>query len=82
MDIIVLTPKATEKELRHILKKLEGRDSGQYLESAERTIIGVISDYPDYRGGRNAIRVMPRRRCHEDPKPFSCEQEFRAEDRQ
>jgi len=84
MDIIVLTPKATEKELRHILKKLEGRGlQANISKGTERTIIGVIGDTSKItEEEENAIRVMP---GVEDVmrilKPFKlASREFRAED--
>lgn len=84
MDIIVLTPKATEKELRHILKKLEGRGLQTNIsKGTERTIIGVIGDTSKItEEEENAIRVMP---GVEDVmrilKPFKlASREFRAED--
>lgn len=84
MDIIVLTPKATEKELRHILKKLEGRGlHANISKGTERTIIGVIGDTSKItEEEENAIRVMP---GVEDVmrilKPFKlASREFRAED--
>ncbi len=84
MDIIVLTPKATEKELRHILKKLEGRGlQANISKGTERTIIGVIGDTSKItEEEENAIRVMP---GVEDVmrilKPYKlASREFRAED--
>ncbi|MEJ2683124.1 MAG: 3-deoxy-7-phosphoheptulonate synthase [Candidatus Sulfobium sp.] len=45
MDIIVLKQGATEEEIRHIVKKLEGRDlKANVSRGTERTIIGVIGD--------------------------------------
>jgi 3-deoxy-7-phosphoheptulonate synthase len=45
MDIIVLRQDATEEELRHIVKKLEGRGLKAHIsKGTERTIIGVIGD--------------------------------------
>jgi 3-deoxy-7-phosphoheptulonate synthase len=60
MDIIVLTPGATEKELRHIIKKLEGRGLQVHIsKGTERTIIGVIGDTSKItEEEENAIRVM------------------------
>lgn len=61
MDIIVLNPIATEKELRHIVKKLEGRGlQANISKGTERTIIGVIGDTSKItEEEENAIRVMP-----------------------
>ncbi len=45
MDIIVLKPKVTAKELRHIVKKLESMGfKANISKGTERTVIGVIGD--------------------------------------
>ena len=45
MDIIVLKPKTKAKDLRHIIKKLEGRGfKANVSKGTERTVIGVIGD--------------------------------------
>jgi 3-deoxy-7-phosphoheptulonate synthase len=45
MDIIVLRTDATEEEIRHVIKKLEGRGlKANVSQGTERTIIGVIGD--------------------------------------
>jgi len=45
MDIIVLNSEATEEDMRHIVKKLEGRGLKAHIsKGTERTIIGVIGD--------------------------------------
>ncbi len=45
MDIIVLKPGATEEQIRHIIKKLEGKGlQANVSKGTERTIIGVIGD--------------------------------------
>jgi 3-deoxy-7-phosphoheptulonate synthase len=45
MDIIVLKPGATAKELRHIVKKLENKGfKANISKGTERTVIGVIGD--------------------------------------
>lgn len=61
MDILVLSPGATEKELKHIVKKLEGRGLQVNIsKGTERTIIGVIGDTSKItEDEENAIRVMP-----------------------
>ncbi len=61
MDIIVLNRKATERELRHIVKKLEGRGLRAHIsKGTERTIIGVIGDTSKItEDEENAIRAMP-----------------------
>lgn len=61
MDIIVLTPGSTEKELKHIVKKLESRGlRANISKGTERTIIGVIGDTSKIsEEEENAIRVMP-----------------------
>ncbi|MEW6054010.1 MAG: 3-deoxy-7-phosphoheptulonate synthase [Nitrospirota bacterium] len=60
MDIIVLNPGATEKELKHIVKKLESRGLQTNIsKGTERTIIGVIGDTSKItEEEENAIRVM------------------------
>jgi 3-deoxy-7-phosphoheptulonate synthase len=60
MDIIVLNPKATDKELRHIVKKLESKGLQAHIsKGTERTIIGVIGDTSKItEEEENAIRVM------------------------
>jgi 3-deoxy-7-phosphoheptulonate synthase len=60
MDIIVLSPGATEKELRHIVKKLESRGlQANISKGTERTIIGVIGDTSKItEEEENAIKVM------------------------
>lgn len=43
MDIIVLKQGATEEDIRHIAKKLEGRGLGVNVsQGTERTIIGEV----------------------------------------
>jgi 3-deoxy-7-phosphoheptulonate synthase len=45
MDIIVLSPDASDKHLRHVLKKLEDKGlRGTVSQGTERTIVGVIGD--------------------------------------
>lgn len=45
MDIIVLRQDATEEDMRHVVKKLEGRGLRAHISTGtERTIIGVIGD--------------------------------------
>ena len=45
MDIIVLKPKATKKDLRYIVKKLDSRGFKAHISrGTERTVIGVIGD--------------------------------------
>jgi 3-deoxy-7-phosphoheptulonate synthase len=45
MDIIVLSRDATEEDIRHVVKKLEGRGLKAHISAGtERTIIGVIGD--------------------------------------
>jgi 3-deoxy-7-phosphoheptulonate synthase len=45
MDIIVLKPDTSEENIRHILKKLEGKGlKATVSHGTERTIIGVIGD--------------------------------------
>jgi 3-deoxy-7-phosphoheptulonate synthase len=60
MDIIVLSPGASEKDLRHVLKKLEGKGlRGTVSKGTERTIIGVIGDTSKVtEEEEDSIRVM------------------------
>jgi 3-deoxy-7-phosphoheptulonate synthase len=60
MDIIVLNPGATDKDLRHIIKKLEGRGLQVNIsKGTERTIIGVIGDTSKItEEEENAIGIM------------------------
>jgi len=45
MDIIVLKPSARERDIRHIVKKLESKGLRAHVsKGTERTIIGVIGD--------------------------------------
>lgn len=45
MDIIVLRPGTTDKEIRHVVKKLASRGfKAQISKGTERTVIGVIGD--------------------------------------
>lgn len=45
MDIIVLRQDATEEDMRHVVKKLEGHGLRTHISTGtERTIIGVIGD--------------------------------------
>ncbi len=61
MDIIVLSPRASEKDLKHIVKKLQGRGLQVNIsKGTERTIIGVIGDTSKVtEDEENAIRAMP-----------------------
>lgn len=84
MDIIVLSRDATEKQLRHIVKKLESRGlQANISKGTERTIIGVIGDTSKVtEEEEDAIRVMP---GVEDVmrilKPFKlASRDFKAED--
>jgi 3-deoxy-7-phosphoheptulonate synthase len=84
MDIIVLSRDATEKQLGHIVKKLESRGlQANISKGTERTIIGVIGDTSKVtEDEENAIRVMP---GVEDVmrilKPFKlASRDFKAED--
>jgi len=84
MDIIVLSRDATEKQLGHIVKKLESRGlQANISKGTERTIIGVIGDTSKVtEEEENAIRVMP---GVEDVmrilKPFKlASRDFKAED--
>ena len=84
MDIIVLGADATEEDIRHIVKKLEGRGLRAHIsKGTERTIIGVIGDtskvteeeedsFRAAAGVENVVRIV---------KPFKlASREFRKED--
>ena len=84
MDIIVLGSEATEEDIRHIVKKLEGRGLRAHISTGtERTIIGVIGDtskvteeeedsFRAASGVENVLRIV---------KPFKlASREFRKED--
>lgn len=60
MDIIVLNRNATEKDIRHILKKLESKGlKATISKGTERTVIGVIGDTSNItEEEENAVRVM------------------------
>ncbi len=61
MDIIVLNPKATEEDLKRIVRKLERRGlKANISKGTERTIIGVIGDTSKItEEEENTIKVMP-----------------------
>ena len=60
MDIIVLNRKATEKNITHLLKKLEGKGLKTTVSrGTEKTVIGVIGDTSRItEEEENAVRVM------------------------
>ena len=60
MDIIVLNRKATEKNIDHLLKKLEGKGlKATVSRGTEKTVIGVIGDTSRItEEEENAVRVM------------------------
>ncbi|RJQ40348.1 MAG: 3-deoxy-7-phosphoheptulonate synthase [Nitrospiraceae bacterium] len=60
MDIIVLNRKATEKNINHILKKLESKGlKATISKGTEKTVIGVIGDTSRItEEEENAVRVM------------------------
>lgn len=60
MDIIVLNPKATEKNITHLLKKLESKGLKTTISrGTERIVIGVIGDTSRItEEEENAVRVM------------------------
>jgi 3-deoxy-7-phosphoheptulonate synthase len=60
MDIIVLMPDTPEENLRHVLKKLEGKGlKANVSQGTERTIIGVIGDTTKVtEDEEDAIRAM------------------------
>ncbi|RJQ23261.1 MAG: 3-deoxy-7-phosphoheptulonate synthase [Nitrospiraceae bacterium] len=61
MDIIVLKKSITAKELRHIVKKLEGKGfRANVSKGTERTVIGVIGDTSKITEDEaNAFATMP-----------------------
>jgi len=60
MDIIVLNRKATEKNIAHLLKKLEAKGlKATVSRGTEKTVIGVIGDTSRItEDEENAVRVM------------------------
>jgi len=73
MDIIVLKPGATDKEIRHIVKKLESRGfKANISKGTERTLIGVIGDTSKVTEEESsAFEVMPGvEKIHRIIKPF------------
>lgn len=60
MDIIVLSRDATEKDIKHILKKLESKGlKATISKGTERIVIGVIGDTSKItEEEENAVRVM------------------------
>ncbi|HSB51090.1 MAG TPA: 3-deoxy-7-phosphoheptulonate synthase [Dissulfurispiraceae bacterium] len=60
MDIIVLRPDTSEEQIRHVVKKLEGKGLRAHVSmGTERTIIGVIGDTSKVtEEEENAIRAM------------------------
>lgn len=60
MDIIVLSRNATERDIKHILKKLESKGlKATISKGTERIVIGVIGDTSKItEGEENAVRVM------------------------
>jgi 3-deoxy-7-phosphoheptulonate synthase len=60
MDIIVLKPDTQEDQIRHVVKKLEGKGLRAHVsKGTERTIIGVIGDTSKVtEEEENAIRAM------------------------
>lgn len=60
MDIIVLSRNATEKDIKHILKKLESKGlKATISKGTERIVIGVIGDTSKItEDEENAVRVM------------------------
>jgi 3-deoxy-7-phosphoheptulonate synthase len=73
MDIIVLRPGATAKELRHITGKLESKGfKATISKGTERTVIGVIGDTSKITEDEgNAFAAMPGvEKIHRIIKPF------------
>ncbi|UCD34772.1 MAG: 3-deoxy-7-phosphoheptulonate synthase [Nitrospiraceae bacterium] len=84
MDIIVLTPKATSKELKHIIRKLEAKGfKANVSRGTERTVIGVIGDTSKITEDEtNAFGAMPGvEKIHRIIQPFKlASRDFKAKD--
>jgi 3-deoxy-7-phosphoheptulonate synthase len=83
MDIIVLKPGATAKELRHIVKKLENKGfKANISKGTERTVIGVIGDTSKITEDEsNSFSAMPGvEKIHRIIQPYKlASRDFRTE---
>ncbi len=83
MDIIVLRPGVTAKELRHIVKKLESKGfKANISKGTQRTVIGVIGDTSKITEEEsNAFEAMPGvEKVHRIIQPFKlASRDFKAE---
>jgi 3-deoxy-7-phosphoheptulonate synthase len=84
MDIIVLRPSTTDKEIRHIVKKLESKGfKANISKGTERTVIGVIGDTSKITEDEvNAFASMPGvEYIHRIIQPFKlASRDFKSED--
>jgi 3-deoxy-7-phosphoheptulonate synthase len=82
MDIIVLRPRTTAKEVRHIIKKLEAKGfKATISKGTERTVIGVIGDTSKITEDEvNAFSTMPGvEKIHRIIQPFKlASRDFKA----
>ncbi|KPK03050.1 MAG: 3-deoxy-7-phosphoheptulonate synthase [Nitrospira bacterium SG8_35_4] len=82
MDIIVLRPGATSKELRHIINKLESRGfKANISKGTERTVVGVIGDTSKITEDEgNSFAAMPGvEKIHRIIQPFKlASRDFRS----
>jgi 3-deoxy-7-phosphoheptulonate synthase len=82
MDIIVLRPGATSKELRHIINKLEFRGfKANISKGTERTVVGVIGDTSKITEDEgNSFAAMPGvEKIHRIIQPFKlASRDFRS----
>jgi 3-deoxy-7-phosphoheptulonate synthase len=82
MDIIVLRPGATSKELRHIINKLESRGfKATISKGTERTVVGVIGDTSKITEDEgNSFAAMPGvEKIHRIIQPFKlASRDFRS----
>jgi len=82
MDIIVLRPGATSKELRHIINKLESRGfKANVSKGTERTVVGVIGDTSKITEDEgNSFAAMPGvEKIHRIIQPFKlASRDFRS----
>ncbi len=84
MDIIVLRPKVTSKEIKHIVKKLEDMGfKANISKGTERTVIGVIGDTSKITEDEaNAFGAMPGvEKIHRIIQPFKlASRDFKSKD--
>jgi 3-deoxy-7-phosphoheptulonate synthase len=84
MDIIVLRPGVTSKEIRHIVKKLEDMGfKANISKGTERTVIGVIGDTSKITEDEvNSFGAMPGvEKIHRIIQPFKlASRDFKAQD--